>query len=143
MYNFVFKGRPQSYNNNTGALKSKYKAALEQSLWAYNAGLQLLHNDLYAVVYHFFYVDLCIDTDNLSKPVWDSLNGILYNDDKQIKVRIAGSFNLTAGDYNRMDFTGLQGKVVVDLLDALDNEDHVVYVECGNLGMKMYKFNLE
>lgn len=79
----------------------------------------------------------------MSKPVWDCLNGFLFNDDEQIKIRTAGSFDLTKGDYNVVDLSGLQGNLAVDLLDALDNEDHVVYVECGNFNPSMFKFNLE
>jgi len=71
------------------------------------------------------------------------LNGILLNDDQQIKIRIAGSFDLAAGNYSVIDLSGLQGNLVVDLLDAFESEEHIIYVECGNFKPSMYKFNIE
>ncbi len=109
----------------------------------YNPKHSVLSGDLYATIYYFFNKNLDLDTDNLSKPVWDCLNGILFNDDKQIKVRTAGSFDLTIGDYSVIDVSGLQGKMVVDLLEAFENEEHIVYVECGNFKPSMFKFNIE
>jgi len=102
-----------------------------------------LTDELYAVIYYFFNVNLHLDTDNLSKPVWDSLNGFLFNDDLQIRIRIAGSFDLSKGDYSVIDLTGLRGDLVTDLLEAFDNEEHVVYVECGRFNPSLCRLNLE
>ena len=82
-----------------------------------------------------------LDTDNISKPVWDCLKGFLFDDDQQIKIRTAGSFDLANNDYNVLDFSGLDGAMVVDLLDAFDNEDHVIYIECGLFKNSMLTFN--
>lgn len=143
MNNFILKSRPLSYNSCRGTKKTNYKTALTTSLASYNPYHSILSGDLYATIYYFFNKNLDLDADNLSKPVWDCLNGVLYDDDKQIKIRTAGSFDLTTGDYNVIDMTGLQGNVVVDLLDAFDHEEHIVYVECGNFRASMFKFNIE
>ncbi len=58
-------------------------------------------------------------------------------------MRIAGSFDLTNEDYSVIDLSGLQGNLVIDLIDAFENEEHIVYVECGNFKPSMYKFNIE
>ena len=143
MNNFIFKSRPLSYNSCSGTKKINYKTALSSSLASYNPSYSIQSGELYAIIYYFFNKDLNLDADNLSKPVWDCLNGILYNDDKQIKIRTAGSFDLTAGDYSVIDMSDLQGNLVVDLLEAFENEDHIVYIECGNYSPSMFKFNIE
>jgi len=143
MHNFILKSRPLSYNSCSGTKKTNYKNALQSSFTTYNPTHTLLNDDLYAIVYYFFNKNLNLDADNLSKPVWDCLTGFVFGDDKQIKIRTAGSFDLTNGDYNIIDFSGLKGSLVTDLLDAFDNEDHVVYVECGKYNPSMFKFNLE
>ncbi len=143
MHNFILKSRPLSYNSCSGTKKTNYKNALQTSFRAYNPTHTLINNDLYATVYYFFNKNLNLDADNLSKPVWDCLTGFVFADDKQIKIRTAGSFDLTNGDYNVIDFSGLKGSLVTDLLDAFDNEDHIVYVECGRYNPSMFKFNLE
>lgn len=143
MNNFILKSRPLSYNSCSGTKKTNYKNALQSSFATYNPTHIILNDDLYAIVYYFFNKNLNLDADNLSKPVWDCLTGFVFADDKQIKIRTAGSFDLTNGDYNVIDFSGLKGSLVTDLLDAFDNEDHVVYVECGKYDATMFKFNLE
>jgi len=143
MHNFILKGIPLSYNNSSGTKKMNYTNALKSSFKIYNPLHTILSGDLYAIIYYFFNKNIRIDTDNLSKPVWDCLKGFLFNDDKQIKIRIAGSFDLTTGDYSVIDFSGLKGKLVTDLLDAFDNEDHIVYIECGKYKTSMLKFNIE
>lgn len=101
----------------------------------------LLNGNLYVTIYYFFNKDLHLDTENLSKPIWDCLNGILLNDNQQI--RIVGSFDLAAGNYSVIDLSGLQGNLVVDLLDAFESEEYIIYVECGNFKPSMYKFNIK
>lgn len=143
MHNFILKSRPLSYNSCSGRKKVNYKTAIETSFASYYPIHSILSGELYATIYYFFNENLHLDTDNLSKPVWDCLCGFLYDDDKQIKVRTAGSFDLATGDYTVIDFSGLQGKMIIDLLEAFENEEHVVYIECGKFNPSMYKFNIE
>ncbi len=143
MYNFILKRRPLSYNSFRGTKKLNYKTALETSFKSYNPTHNILTGNVYATLYYFFNTNLKLDTDNLSKPVWDCFCGFLFNDDKQIKIRTAGSFDLTNGDYSVIDFSGLQGNLIIDLLDAFEKEEHIVYIECGNFNPSMYKFNIE
>lgn len=99
--------------------------------------------ELYGLIYHFYRRNIGIDADNLSKPVWDGLKGLLFKDDKQVKLRIAGSFDLSANDLTVLDFSGLPGAVINSLLEAIETEDHVLYVECGNFTTDMIRLNLE
>lgn len=143
MYNLILKSRPLSYNSCRGFKKANYKTAIKTCFTKYNPTHSVQNEYLYAIVYYFYNKDLHLDTDNLSKPIWDCLNGFIFHDDQQIKVRIAGSFDLSKGDYSEIDFTGLQGQIVLDLLEAFEKEEHVVYIECGSFKPSMFKFNME
>jgi Holliday junction resolvase RusA-like endonuclease len=148
MLSFIIKRQPKAYQGSK-TFKSKtsrtnYETDLEVSLKKFNP----VHNsyanqELYGLVYYFFTVNTGTDADNISKPIWDCLKGKLFSDDKQVKLRTAGSFDLTKNDFKILDFSGVKGEVIAELLDAFDNEEHIVYIECGLLDMKMYKFNLE
>jgi len=147
MHNFVFSGHPPTYNSWKSkwspARKAAYKMNIASCLSTYHPGITPSASDLYGVVYHFFNNEVRIDADNLSKPMWDTLNGVLFLDDYQVKLRVAGSFDLQKHDLTVLDLSKVGGQVIVDLLDAFDNEDHVIYVECGNLNFSHWKFNLE
>ena len=71
------------------------------------------------------------------------MKGFLFHDDQQIKIRTAGSFDLKTGDFNVIRFSGLKGELIAELLDAFDNVDHIVYIECGKFNPSMLKFNIE
>ncbi|WP_338876519.1 RusA family crossover junction endodeoxyribonuclease [Spirosoma sp. SC4-14] len=101
-----------------------------------------LSTDLYGLVYHFFRRDIGIDADNLSKPVWDTLKGLLFDDDSQVKMRIAGSFDLLVNDLAVLDFSGLPGGIINTLLEVLETEEHVLYAECGNFTTDTIRLNL-
>jgi Holliday junction resolvase RusA-like endonuclease len=146
VHSFVIICKPKSYNSWGSASvtkKSKYKNLIEKSFRdAYPAHI-LLEDDLYGLVYHFFQRDIGIDADNLSKPIWDCLRGILFDDDKRVKMRIAGSFDLTANDLTILDFSGLPGTVIASLLEVIETEEHVIYIECGTFTTEMIRLNLE
>lgn len=146
MYNFILKRQPKSFNSwkkINFEQKSSYKEEIESSFRQFNHTHRTLKDDLYGILYYFFTKDTNSDADNLSKPLWDCLEGFLYNDDSQVKIRTSGTFDLSKHDFNILDFSGLAGDVVTKLLDAFDNEEHIVYVECGLLNTTMFKFHLE
>lgn len=146
MYSFILKRQPKSYNSWKGATaikKATYKADIQTSFKQFHPIHTTLTDDLYGTLYYFFKKDLNSDADNLSKPLWDCLTGFLFTDDKQVRIRTAGTFDLSKNDFNVLDFSGLSGEVIVELLDAFDNEEHIVYIECGLLNTSMFKFNLE
>jgi len=146
MHSFILKRQPKSYNSWKGATTAKkegYKTAIETSFKQFNPIYAKLTDDLYGTLYYFYKKDLNSDADNLSKPLWDCLAGFLFIDDKQVKIRTAGTFDLSKNDFNILNFSGLAGEVVAELLDAFDSQEHIVYVECGLLKSSMFKFNLE
>lgn len=146
MFNFIVKRKPKSFNSWRGASDTKklgYKRALESSFQQVYPTHTILTYDLYGILYYFFKRDFNHDADNLSKPIWDCLTGFIFMDDKQIRIRIAGTFNLSKDDFSILDFSGLEGKMVADLTEAFDTEDHILYIECGHLNSSHYKFNIE
>jgi len=148
MHSFILKRQPKAYQGS-GTFKSKlskqnYIDALQTALTSYNVVANPYSDtELYGIVYYFFNKNSGTDADNISKPIWDCLKGILFEDDKLIKLRTAGAFDLTKNDLSVIDFSGVKGEVVADMLDAFDNDDHIVYIECGALDFSMFKFNLE
>ncbi len=148
MKNFILKRQPKAYQGSktfkSVCAKEMYIKDIETSSIKYNSPLvKFQDEELYGIVYYFFQQNKGTDADNISKPIWDCLKGIMFTDDKQVKLRTAGVFDLSKSDFNIIDMSGIQGEIVVDLIDAFDTEQHVVYVECGILNYSMYKFNIE
>lgn len=142
---FIVTRRPKSYN---GWKKSDGKAqAFMQTLIASFAGShpkhQRLSGDLYGAIYYFYKDDKDHDADNISKPVWDCLNSIVYDDDRQIRLRVAGVFDLNRNDIQQLNLSRIPDPIFNHFIDALDKHDHFFYVECGQLNTQHYKFNLE
>lgn len=143
MYNFVVSIKPRSYNSKDKGKTDTYQKRLQAAFAESYPDHAPLTEELYGLVYHFYRANIGIDADNLSKPIWDSLREVLFLDDKQVKMRVAGSFDLNANDLTVLDFSGLPGPVVDSLLVATETEDHVLYVECGRFTMDMIRLNLE
>ena len=141
MYNFILNRRPLSFNNSNG--KVQYGNDLRSAFSTQNPTATKLNDNLYAIIYYFYNEYVGLDADNLSKPVWDHLSGLVYDDDEQIKVRTAGSFDLEQQDIDLLDFTGLSGNFITDLLDSFDNDDHIVYIEIGKFNESLFRFNIE
>ena len=145
MNSFIIKRQPYTFNSWKGAStakKNSYKSIIRNAFRLFNTDI-ILTEELYGTVYHFFNKNVNIDADNLSNPLWDCLTGFLFNDDGQVKIRIAGSFDLSKNDFNVLNFSGLSGEIITELLEAFDTEDHIVYIECGLLNYSMFKFNIE
>lgn len=145
MHSFIFKRQPKSYNSGfkSETAKTNYLNELQNSIKQFNTVTAPFTDDLYGVVYYFHKKNTGTDADNISKPLWDILKGIFFTDDHQIKLRIAGSIDISAGDFSIIDFSNLRGEITAELIEAFETKDHVVYVECGLLNNSMYKFNLE
>lgn len=147
MKNFILKRQPKAYQGSktfkTPQSRANFISDLENAIRQHNSLDNLLKEDLYAIVYYFQKRKTGTDADNISKPIWDCLKGILFEDDKQIKLRTAGIIDISKGDLNIVDFSSVGGKITVDLLEAMETNDHIVYIECGSLNNSLYKFNME
>ncbi len=137
--------RSKSYNQGfkSQLAKKNYLIEPEASIKQFNIITAPLADELYGLVYYFYKRNTGADADNISKPLWDSLKGILFNDDRQIKLRIGGNIDISSGNIGIIDFSNLRGEITAELLEAFETKDHIVYVECGLLNNLMFKFNLE
>ncbi len=98
MNSFLITCKPKSYNHwkKNHPTGQAYLTTVTNAFLTKYANHQLLTDDLYGLVYYFFKDDRSHDADNISKPLWDCLVNVVYSDDVQIKLRIAGVFDTTS-----------------------------------------------
>jgi len=146
MKKFIFRRQPKGYQGSktfkTKASKIKYATDLKDALLEFNSN-DLLEDDLYGIVYYFHKTKTGTDADNISKPIWDALKGVLFEDDKKIKLRIGGIIDLSKDGINMIDVSSMGGKVAAELVRSFNTSDHFAYIECGQLNTNMYRVNLE
>lgn len=142
MINFVVSTKPQSYNARK---KEAYTTNLQREFQNQNLGhiKYPLAEKLYGLIYYFFNTDLGLDCDNISKPIWDALNVLVYDDDRQVITRTANSINMNIHDIRLIDFTGVDGETITAITSSILANEHTIYVECGLVNEKFWKFNLE
>lgn len=142
---FIIKRQPKSYNSwkKNSSKGQNYIEEIRNSFTIYNPTFTKKTEQLYGIAYYFHSKKTGTDADNISKPIWDGLTDFLFVDDKQVKLRIAGCFDLNQNDFDVLDVSGVSGNVVAELMDSINTEEHIIYVECGSLNDKLFKFNLE
>jgi Endodeoxyribonuclease RusA. len=99
--------------------------------------------DCYGVVYYFPRRYTQLDADNISKTVWDALKSVAYDDDRVVRLRIAGIANLRSPDMVGFDLTKMPGDVAAKLLAMVGQVDHLLYIEVGALRAEMFRFALD
>ncbi|NQU05024.1 MAG: RusA family crossover junction endodeoxyribonuclease [Calditrichaeota bacterium] len=99
--------------------------------------------ELYGVVYYFHRNRTDLDADNISKPVWDCLQSILFSNDLQVKLRMAGVVDISYGKYWELSETLYETGLNEEFEHFFENRNHIVYIECGRLKPDMFQFNLE
>ncbi|WP_411735645.1 RusA family crossover junction endodeoxyribonuclease [Paenibacillus sp. M2] len=89
---------------------------------------------LYCNIIYFHRVSNDIDADNLSKPILDALNTIVYNDDVQILKRTAMKIDLNS-NYS-LSNENIPSVWYNKLLQFTNNQSlkHVLFVEVGIIG---------
>lgn len=143
MLNCIVIRKPLSANNTKK--RADYKISIESAFNQFHDTVTPFSGKLYGVVYYFYnkaQKGQRIDADNLSKPIWDCLNSFMYDDDIQVKLRISGSIDLREDDFGELDISELSTEIYEALIEAIDNEEHILYIECGELQQSMFKFNL-
>ncbi len=123
----VVKGRPVSINASP-ATKAAWKDKVrEAALLVYPTPLE--DDDLEIEITYFCDGQTDIDTDNISKPICDSLNGIVYEDDKQLIDR-----NARRRDLNKYFYVkGIEPSVAV----ALAEGEEFVSIKISNVGERV------
>lgn len=140
MYIFFCPFKPKSAQS--GSL-GKYKEKIASTFRANFPSSQLMEGNLYGITYYLHKQSSQMDADNISKPIWDSLESHAYENDGNIKLRTAGIIDLNSDDFIDFEITNVSDTVLENFIDALDNNDHIIYIEIGSLKPDLFKFNLE
>jgi crossover junction endodeoxyribonuclease RusA len=121
----VVKGRPASVQSSAGR-----KAAWMQAVAAAAAPrcqVPLVGDDLRIEITFFFNALPDFDSDNISKPICDALNGIAYGDDHQLAERLVKRRDMGAPYV----FRGIHPELAV----AIAEGDEFVYIEIDNANL--------
>lgn len=102
--------------------------------------------EIYGIVYYLRLRSYGIDADNVSKPLWDSINTTYYDDDRQIKIRIAGVLTLDNFNTFRLKrFNSLRKpdqQKVIDFFSGKLGYKHMLFIQMNDILPKHYKFRI-
>ena len=138
------KTTPFSYNSSDAKKKRKYMnrivAAFSKN---YNGKIPKFKKgeELYGQVYFFTSERTDLDADNISKPIWDALVGVVYDDDKQIVSRT--STVVYTKTHEIIHING-ESEIAADLLQKLTRKIVMcMYIECGHFNENMIEIEKE
>lgn len=138
------KSTPVSYNSSDSKKRERYKGTIVEAFSRnYNGKVPKFRKsvELYGQVYFFTSDGTNLDADNISKPVWDALIGIIYEDDKQIVQRT--STVIYTKKHNLIQING-NSDTSAELLQILTgNNVKCIYVECGYFKETMIEIEKE
>lgn len=98
------------------------------------------NEELYARVYFFTSDGVNVDCDNISKPIWDAVSGLVYVDDRKIVMRTAAVIDVNLHPFSIIDTTSIESTVAADLMQGLASSDvKCLYIECGKFKESMIK----
>jgi len=141
---FLCNYLPRSVQAKNKKHKALYYKSLVDAYRKYHANTVPSEKYLYGKVYYFHRTKNQIDADNLSKPVWDALEGEAYNDDYQIRFRTAGLFFLGVERIEELDLTYLPEYLIDDFLEMINSDNkHIIYVEFGDFSYDLIRFGDE
>lgn len=137
----VIKGLvPLSYNSRNKAVYQNIIRAAFQRRYRGAVPCFPATEELYARVYFFTSDGVNVDADNISKPIWDAVNGIAYVDDRKIVMRTAAVVDVNTHPFNTIDTSGMSGAVAADLIQGLTETNvKCLYIECGRFNESMIK----
>lgn len=138
---------PVSQNNRSLNKLNSYKTLIVNAFsQRYKRIFNFKTKEIYGLVYYLRLKQHGIDADNISKPLWDSLNGTYYIDDNQIKIRIAAV--LTLDKYNSFNLKRIRGlrkvdqQLVIDFFTGKLPFKHMLYIHINETLTRHYKFKI-
>jgi crossover junction endodeoxyribonuclease RusA len=123
MIRFTVKGRPCSIQASS-ATRQAWMAKIATAAAA-ACDLAFITNDLKIEIVFFYNTLPDFDTDNISKPICDALNGLVYRDDHQLCKRTSSRKDIN-GSYR------IRGAAPALAL-AIAEGDDFVYIEVDQL----------
>lgn len=137
---FVHKGTPRSVNAVHGQF---YVDAIRESFsFVYPHADPNSTDALYGIVYFFSARQLAIDADNLSKPIWDALRGLVFDDDRRVELRYAGVISANRTTRQDIRLNHVPGHAADMIIELLGGRENFIYIEIGKLNQNMYQFGL-
>lgn len=134
---------PLSYNSKDAKRKAAYCQKIRSAFLRKYSGHVPQYpasEELYARVYFFSSDGVSVDCDNISKPIWDSVNNLVYSDDRQIVMRTATVIDVKKHPYSYIDASEIDGDVAAELMQGLTDPDvKCLYIECGTFKEEMIK----
>jgi hypothetical protein len=147
---FLRAGRPPTANKSLRGGRRRARQELPELYRA--AGGGAVEGHLYGIVYYFvsgYRPARDADADNVSKRVWDALEGVAFRDDEVVRLRVAGVIETGVAHSDdgprleQVDLSDLSPDVARALLSLVAREEaHILYVELGPLSGGMFLFNL-
>ena len=134
---------PLSYNSRN---KKAYQARIRSAfLRRYRGHVPMFppNEELYARVYFFTSDGINVDCDNISKPIWDAVNNLVYVDDRKIVMRTAAVIDMNSHPMGIIDASSIDSSVAADLMQGLADADvKCLYIECDVFKESMIKIGM-
>ncbi len=134
---------PLSYNSKNTKNKDIYQKAIINAFQRKFRGTVPCFSsseELYARIFFFTSDGVKVDADNISKPIWDAINGMVYLDDRMIVMRTAAVIDVKTPPFNTIDTKGIRGSTAADLIQCLTERNvKCLYIECGIFNESMIK----
>lgn len=140
-YSVTLLQKPYSYNSISTAKKQQYALEFRRELDKKYKAIRMYSCDLYGFVYYIRPKTNDTDTDNISKPIWDSMCSILYVDDKIIRHRRASI--IEASQFSDINIERIGSKDLKKIMRAIEIEKDVIYVEIGKYSSNLIEFGIE
>lgn len=138
------KTTPVSYNSDNPKKKEKYVQMIRDTFDKEYKGKVPKYrkgSELYGQVCFFTSEGTDLDADNISKPVWDALEGLVYDNDKQIVMRKSTVIYKAKHDLIALDGNSDRA---ADLLQVIQRKRvKCIYIECGYFNESMVEIDLE
>lgn len=146
MRSFFYIAKPVSQNNRGGKIPG-YRRGLKRKLDAvYGRGGHSFPPGtiVYGIVYYFRKEEVGFDADNISKPLWDALESICYDNDKQIRLRLAAVVTMDYHNNYTIPNTRLsRGEInQIQAFFANPRHKHMIYVHLDSASPKNFKYRL-
>jgi hypothetical protein len=137
---FLCNLRPRSVRAKT---PERYKDGIRDAFQLFCQDSTSSPGPLYASIYYFHRRPSEQDADNISKPILDALEGLAYEDDRVVRFRQAAMFSLDSDPLSDLNLSGVPEEILESLLEKLEREDHVLYIELGRLSFQQFRFGYE
>lgn len=125
--------RPISQQNKSNP---KYKDALRTAATERPIGPFRLEERLYCRILWFHRLPTRQDVDNIVKPIFDALKGVIFEDDYQVSQCLVARINLE--EPYRVEARDNAAAAHDSLLDMINaNHNDILYIEVGNLGPQL------